>query len=273
MQSDEIGRGALERVEERGAEVGEVVGRPASELGALVRRRHDADDPHTVPLELVRFVLVAVQYPRHHLDVVVDGERLAQLGQEVRGRLDPRPVVLVEDDDSRAAAGLGHRARLPPGAVVRCVADGGEEVGDARPVAPVARDLTGARAHVTALLGMARELPERSGCGRDVARSHEHAVVAVAEQVVRGADPVGEDQRQPAGGGLVDDHCPGLPLREEREHVGRCVHLHDPLPGPVAGEHETRAELVREGLEASALGPVSRQHQEEPGIVRLLRQR
>ena len=40
----------------------------------------------------------------HDLDLVVLGERLAQLGQQVRGRLDSGPVVLVEDQHARAAS-------------------------------------------------------------------------------------------------------------------------------------------------------------------------
>ena len=64
---------------------------------------------------------------------------------------------------------------------------------------------------------------ERGSCLRYVARGHEHAVLAVAEQVVRGTHPVRENERETAGGGLVDDDRPRLPLGEEREHV--CGHV------------------------------------------------
>ncbi len=43
---------------------------------------------------------------RDHGDVVVARERLAELREELRGRLDPRRVVLVQDED--AAPGSGH---------------------------------------------------------------------------------------------------------------------------------------------------------------------
>ena len=89
-----------------------------------------------------RRVLVPVQDTGHHLDVVVLRERLAQLGEEVRRRLDARPVVLVQDEDARASAGVGHRSRL----VHDRFADGVEEPVDARPVAPVPRQLARARA-------------------------------------------------------------------------------------------------------------------------------
>ena len=87
---DEIGSRAAQRVRERRAEVREVVRRAPRELGALVRRRRDADDADAVVLVLARRVLVAVQDAGHDLDVVVLRERLAELGQQVRGRLDAR---------------------------------------------------------------------------------------------------------------------------------------------------------------------------------------
>ncbi len=45
-------------------------------------------------------MLVAVEDPGDDSDVVVGGERLAELGQQVRRRLDARPVVLVEDEQA-----------------------------------------------------------------------------------------------------------------------------------------------------------------------------
>ena len=119
MQSDEVGRRAAQRVPERRSEVREVVHRAPAELGALERGRRDTRDPNAVVLELPRLVLVPVEHARDDLDVVVLREGLAELRQEVRGRLDARPVVLVQDEDSRAFAAFGHRLRLasdPPAA-------------------------------------------------------------------------------------------------------------------------------------------------------------
>ena len=60
------------------------------------------------PFELeplvVRVVLPAEQASRDHGHVVVGRERLAELREQVRGRLDPRPVVLIEDEQARTAA-------------------------------------------------------------------------------------------------------------------------------------------------------------------------
>ena len=74
----------------------------------------DARDAHAVVLDLPRLVLVAVEDAGDDLDLVVLRERLAELGQEVRGRLDAGPVVLVEDEDSLA---------LPPVTRSRLAAD------------------------------------------------------------------------------------------------------------------------------------------------------
>src|SRR5205807_1368252 len=97
-----------EHVGERRGEVGEVVRCAVRERRALVRGGVDADDPHSLSLALSRLVLVPVQDSRHDLDVVVLHERLAELGEQVRRRLDARPVVLVEDEEAGSAQGLGH---------------------------------------------------------------------------------------------------------------------------------------------------------------------
>ena len=101
MQSTRSGVGPRERVRAGRAEVREVVRGAPGELGALVRGRRDADDADAVVLVLARRILVAVQDARDDLDLVVLGERLAELGEEVRGRLDAGPVVLVQDEDAR----------------------------------------------------------------------------------------------------------------------------------------------------------------------------
>ena len=100
----EIGTRAAQRVPQRGSQVREVVHRSTPELGALERRGGDARDAHVVVLDLPRLVLVSVQHPGDDLDLVVLRERLAELRQEVRGRLDTRPVVLVQDEDALAFA-------------------------------------------------------------------------------------------------------------------------------------------------------------------------
>ena len=66
---------------------------------------HDLDPVATL---VVRLVLVPVEPARDHRHVVIGRERLAQLGEQVRRRLDAGPVVLVEDEQPRTA-GRGHR--------------------------------------------------------------------------------------------------------------------------------------------------------------------
>jgi hypothetical protein len=48
-----------------------------------------------------------VEHARDDLDLVVLRERLAEFGQQLGGRLDARPVVLVEHEQTRLA-GAGH---------------------------------------------------------------------------------------------------------------------------------------------------------------------
>ena len=98
---DEVGPRAAERREHRVAEVARVVRGPVVELGAIVGRRADADDPHAVSLLLGR-EREPMEGPGDDGHVVVDRERLAELREKLRRRLDPRPVVLVEDEDPRA---------------------------------------------------------------------------------------------------------------------------------------------------------------------------
>ena len=97
----EVGSRAAERSEHRVAEVARVVGGAEVDLRALVRRRSDADDAHAVPRLLAR-QLVAAEVAGHHGHVVVARERLAELREQLRRRLDSGPVVLVEDEDPGA---------------------------------------------------------------------------------------------------------------------------------------------------------------------------
>ena len=89
-----------QRGQGRVAEVAPVVRRAQVELCAVVRRRPDADDPHAVP-GLLRRQVVAAQLARDDGHVVLPGELLAELREQLRGRLDPRPVVLVQHEDLR----------------------------------------------------------------------------------------------------------------------------------------------------------------------------
>ena len=68
------------------------------ELRPVEGGRADADDADAVAHLLVRQVLLE-QVAGDDGDVVVVGERLAQLRQQLRRRLHPRPVVLVEDEE------------------------------------------------------------------------------------------------------------------------------------------------------------------------------
>ena len=88
--------------EERVPEVRDVVGATSEELRALERRGGHAHDLDAVVDQPPRLVLVAVQDPRHDLHVDVLCKRLAQLGQQLRRRLDARPVVLVQNEKARS---------------------------------------------------------------------------------------------------------------------------------------------------------------------------
>ena len=232
MQRTRSGAGPRERVPERRTEVREVVHGPPPELRALVRRRRDARDADAVVLDLPRLVLVTVEDPRDDLDLVVLRERLAELGQEVRRRLDAGPVVLVEDENALPGhAKQASRDRRQPPAPPR---------GSPR---RSARTPSRARARASArpACGGApdrRQLAKRLRGASDVAGCDESAVLAVAEEVVGGADAVREDERETARRRLVHDDRPGLALGEEREDVRGDVELDDALPVDVADQHE-----------------------------------
>ena len=87
---------------------------------------------------------------------------------------------------------------------------------------------------------------------------------------MRGADPIGEKQRQRAGGGLVDDDAPRLVVREQGEQIGRSVVLDDAGRRlHVAEQDEPNAEVASETVEGGAFGPVAGDHDEEARLVRL----
>ncbi len=56
---------------------------------------------------------MAARRPGQHADLVLVGERLAELGEQMRRRLDARPVVLV-DDEQAGLGGVGHGGRTLP---------------------------------------------------------------------------------------------------------------------------------------------------------------
>ena len=101
--------GRARRRAERGHEIGQVVeaaprraasGRTRSSRRGRSRRR-------SAPL--ARELGTPAQPARDDGDVEVVGERLAELRQQVRRRLDARPVVLVEDEQARSAVGTAAR--------------------------------------------------------------------------------------------------------------------------------------------------------------------
>ena len=109
---------------------------------------------------------------------------------------------------------------------------------------------------------------QRAGRALDVAGTHKESVLSVDEEVVRGADPLREDEREPACGRLVHDDTPRLSLREQRKDVGGNVELDELLPLGIPEKHRADVELGGEPLEVRALGAVSGEHEEEPRIGR-----
>ena len=181
--------------------------------------------------------------PGDDLDLVVLRERLAELGQEVRGRLDAGPVVLVEDEDPLAFAAVVTASRLAP--ILHGFAHGLEESLDARAVAPVARELSRTRSLRAPQLRIGRELAERRAAA---ATSPAATSAPFSPSRSRSCAAPTRSERtsgRPHARCLVHDDRPRLALGEEREDVGRDVELDDPLPLDVAREHEPHAELAR----------------------------
>lgn len=149
------------------------------------------------------------------------------------------------------------------------LADGREEPGDARAVAPVPRELTRPRTLSSAELGVSCE-PAQRACGRlDVPRRDERAVRTVAEQIVGGSDTIGEDERKAAGGGLVHDDRPGLALGQEGEDVRGHIQLDDSPPVAISGEYQTQIELGSQRLETLSFRAVADEDEHEAAIVGL----
>ena len=112
---DEVGPRPGQPLEQRAADVRGVVERAQAEIGALEGGRRHAHDLHAVAHLTPRKLLVAAQHARQHADLVLVGERLAELGEQVRRRLDARPVVLVDDEQTwlRGVAHGAERYRPP----------------------------------------------------------------------------------------------------------------------------------------------------------------
>ena len=110
------------------------------------------------------------------------------------------------------------------------------------------------RAHRAPAVRVARELAERRPRGDGVARADEHAVAPVLEQIVRGADAIRQDEREPARRRLVDDDAPRLVGREQGEHVGDRIALGDPVPFDVRQHDEAHALGARSASSALARG-------------------
>ena len=97
----EIGPRPREPAEQRAADVRDVVERAQAEACPLEGGRRHAHDLDAVTDLMPRQLLVAVQRPGEHADLVLVRQCLAQLREQVRGRLDARPVVLVDDEEAR----------------------------------------------------------------------------------------------------------------------------------------------------------------------------
>ena len=100
---DDVGPPPTQSVDERVREVADVVRCAREDLRALERRRGNAHDLDPLVHEAAWLLLVAVEDAGHDLHVGLLRERLAQLGQQLRRRLDARPVVLVEHEQARLA--------------------------------------------------------------------------------------------------------------------------------------------------------------------------
>ncbi len=103
-------------------------------------------------------------------------------------------------------------------------------------VVPRAHELTRALTHRAPQVGVGGELANRRGRGAGVLGRHEIPVLAVVEEVVRGADTIGEDERQTRRGRLVDDHSPRLVPRQQREDVRIRVAARKLVLGQSAGD-------------------------------------
>lgn len=92
-------------------QVREVVGGARRQPGAVVGRRSHPPNGDPVSGERARLLLVLVQDAGHHLDVIGVRQVFAEVGEQVRGRLDARPVVLVEHE--QVPAGGMRRRHVP----------------------------------------------------------------------------------------------------------------------------------------------------------------
>ena len=105
----EVGPADGVRADEAIDEIRDVVHRAETELRPVERRRACPQHEHPVQHLPRRKVGAALEPSGDDGDVELLGERLAEVGEQVRGRLDPRLVVLVENEDARSAVVSCHR--------------------------------------------------------------------------------------------------------------------------------------------------------------------
>ena len=108
---------AAQAAQESIRKVGDVIRGPSEEPAAFEGRRGHTLDLDGLVHQPSRLVLVTVQHARDDLHLDVLRERLAEIREQLRRRLDPRPVVLIQDKEARLA-GRRHRARLVPDQLV-----------------------------------------------------------------------------------------------------------------------------------------------------------
>jgi len=97
-----------------------------------------------------------------------------------------------------------------------------------------------------AQLSVAGQLLECRGRGAHVLGRNDEAIRPIADEVVRGADAVGKEERQSRRGRLVDDDPPGFVQREQREDIRSRVLLGECFLRQVAEQRERYPQLPRE---------------------------
>ena len=110
---DEVRLGPAQRRDDRIGEVRGVVRGSEVELRPVERRRAHAHDADAVSNLLARQILAPMQLPGDDRHVVVLDERLAELREQLCGRLHAGRVVLVEDEQARLHRGNANASRTP----------------------------------------------------------------------------------------------------------------------------------------------------------------
>ena len=99
----DVGRRRRQSGAQRAEEIRRVVERPQGERAPVEGGRRHADDLDAFVLLSRHPIRLALQLSGHDRDLEVGGERRAQLGEQMRRRLDARPVVLVEHEQAGSA--------------------------------------------------------------------------------------------------------------------------------------------------------------------------